>query len=786
VPYTFKHGDRPLEGITVQRAIGRGGFGEVYYAVTDSGKQLALKYLRESPEIELRGIGHVMNLKSPHLITIYDVRFNAAGEPFVLMEYVAGPSLRELLLAEPQGFSPPKAAFFLDGIVRGLSYLHERGIVHRDLKPANIFYDDGYVKIGDYGLTKHISVSRHSGQTVSVGTVHYMAPEIGSGSYTKAIDIYALGVILYEMLTGRVPFSGASMGEILMRHLADRPDLTGIPEPFAGVIAKALAKDPADRFADVSQMADAIRRDPAVGARIDAFDPTTLTCVPRRPEAPDEPTAFPPRPSGPGIDARVPPTVTDRFAQVAGRAEKKARKIACKLERKAAKLAERYAEYRPSRPAVATIPRAHRRMQFFVLMLLMLGIALALSFIGPQPSQADRLAALALALMGATAGPLLSYFYLLNRLPWRGGLWERLVYVAVTAAFLLPAYAVAADAADETRAAAREQVETLRPMATPQPKSRTTVREQAEEVAARGRGRSVRAYAVGRRQADRFAYVLVAPLAALAICNWTRRIEIGRTGQLSGGQVFWPAIVGLIAASIVDVDAEEYGYHWVAAGFCAAQALLVPAGAALWACAAAQTTPSRPTAPASAPIQAKVAAPTAALQPQARETVVPPVVIETGTSVFGWTLGTGLAVLARLLLTAGLILGLGREPLRRWLTAAGPADANGLGLLNQVLEPNVVLAALLAGSLVTVLSRAGSGWLHVLRGVAGCSALLAAVTAAMGPSGEQLWTLVLGPQPGGAEADLSSTVVYVVFPLVVGFVLLAWPPRYRKPGPVVV
>jgi len=133
VAYTFKHGDRPLEGITVQRAVGRGGFGEVYYAVADSGKQIALKYLRENPEVELRGIAHVMNLKSPHLITIYDVKQNAANEPFVIMEYVSGPSLREMMLAEPGGMPVQKVAFLLAGICKGLSYLHERGIVHRDL-----------------------------------------------------------------------------------------------------------------------------------------------------------------------------------------------------------------------------------------------------------------------------------------------------------------------------------------------------------------------------------------------------------------------------------------------------------------------------------------------------------------------------------------------------------------------------------------------------------------------------------------------------------------------------
>jgi len=768
VPYTFKHGDRPLENITIQRAVGRGGFGEVYYAVTDSGKQLALKYLRESPEIELRGIGHVMNLKSPHLITIYDVRFNAAGEPFVLMEYVSGPSLRELLLAEPQGFSPPKAAFFLDGIVRGLSYLHERGIVHRDLKPANIFYDDSYVKIGDYGLTKHISVSRHSGQTVSVGTVHYMAPEIGSGSYTKAIDIYALGVILYEMLTGRVPFSGASMGEILMRHLADRPDLSGIPEPFAGVIAKALAKDPAQRFADVSEMADAIRRDAGIAATIDAFDPTTLTYVPRRLEASDEPTASPGRPSRQVLDVRVPLTAHDRFEQLAAKAEEKVQKIARKLERKAAKLAERYGESKTTPPAALSGPPTRRRMQVLVFLLLIVGIALALSFIGPQSSQADRAVVLALGLLGATVGPLLSYFYLLRRLPWRGGLWERLLYVAVTAALLMPAYGIASDIRSADEAAVRQRVEELR---------------------GRGTARSTRVYRSQRRQADRFAYVLVAPLATLAICNWTRRIEIGRTGHLSGGQVFWPAIVGLVAASIV--DAEQYRYHWVAAGFCGAMALLIPAGATLRGTAPARTEPATHPQPAPtsavSPSDIQTGAPAlpAALQPEAPRVAVPPIVIETDSSVFGWTLSTGLAVLGRLLLAVGLVVGLGREPLRQWLTAGALGDVSGSAVLKEMIDANIAVAALIAGGLVIVLSRARSGWLHVLRGLAGCLALLQAVIAALGPSGEKLATLMFSPEPTGAESELWPAMAHVAVPLIAGLVLLAWPAR-QKPGPVVV
>ena len=170
--FTFKHGDKPLDGYVIQRGVGRGGFGEVYYALSEGGKEVALKYLRDNPQIELRGVSHCMNLKSPYLVTIYDVRQNADGDNFIVMEYVNGPSLRDLLIAEPNGLGLQKAAFFISEIGKGLGYLHDRGIIHRDMKPGNIFYEDGYVKIGDYGLSKFISLSRHSGQTASVGTVH--------------------------------------------------------------------------------------------------------------------------------------------------------------------------------------------------------------------------------------------------------------------------------------------------------------------------------------------------------------------------------------------------------------------------------------------------------------------------------------------------------------------------------------------------------------------------------------------------------------------------------------
>ena len=274
--YTFKHGDRPLDEYTIQRAVGRGGFGEVYYAMSDGGREVALKYLRENPQVELRGVGHCINLKSPHLVSIFDVKKNGEGEYFIIMEYCSGPSLRDLLIAEPNGFGVEKAAFFAREIGKGLAYLHERGIVHRDLKPANIFYDDGYVKIGDYGLSKFIAVSRHSAQTASVGTVHYMAPEIGSGNYSRGVDIYALGVILYEMLCGKVPFEGSSMAEVLMKHLTSQPELDNLPQPFARVIRKALEKDPKDRYQTVEDMVGDMLAGEEIQKSLAGFSPRSL------------------------------------------------------------------------------------------------------------------------------------------------------------------------------------------------------------------------------------------------------------------------------------------------------------------------------------------------------------------------------------------------------------------------------------------------------------------------------------------------------------------------------
>jgi hypothetical protein len=268
--FTYASGAQPVQGYTVRRGLGRGGFGEVYLAVSDGGKEVALKLVQHNLDVELRGVGQCLNLKHPHLVGVYDILKTEDDETWIVMEYMAGESLDRVLARHPQGMPEPQALGWLHGICSGVRYLHEHGIVHRDLKPGNLFIENGVVKIGDYGLSKFLSASRRSGQTVSIGSVHYMAPEMSHGRYGKEVDQYALGVILCEMLTGRVPFDGESQGEILMKHLTADPDLGRLTEPSRSVVARLLDKDPRNRYPAVQDLLD----------ELPALDPGMLGAFP--------------------------------------------------------------------------------------------------------------------------------------------------------------------------------------------------------------------------------------------------------------------------------------------------------------------------------------------------------------------------------------------------------------------------------------------------------------------------------------------------------------------------
>jgi hypothetical protein len=290
--FSYSSGQRPLEGFTLKRGIGRGGFGEVYFAVSDGGKEAALKLVRGDTQIELRGVAQCLNLKHPNLVNLYDLRTDNQGDHWVIMEYVAGEPFNIVLGRHPGGLPRELAREWFLGLARAVAYLHDHGIVHRDLKPANIFLENGTVKVGDYGLSKSIGSSQRTAQTHSVGTVHYMAPEISTGNYGKQIDTYAAGIILYEMLTGRVPFDGESSGEILMKHLTTPPDLSKVPAEYIPILMKALAKNPAQRYASMTEMARAVEASGAASA-------------PREPSAPGA-RAQPRSPDGAAAPVRPP------------------------------------------------------------------------------------------------------------------------------------------------------------------------------------------------------------------------------------------------------------------------------------------------------------------------------------------------------------------------------------------------------------------------------------------------------------------------------------------------
>jgi hypothetical protein len=296
--FTYSSGQRPLEGFTLKRGIGRGGFGEVYFAVSDGGKEVALKLVRGDTQIELRGVAQCLNLKHPNLVNLYDLRSDGQGDHWVVMEYVAGEPLNVVLGRHPKGLPRELVREWFLGLARAVAYLHDHGIVHRDIKPGNVFLENGMVKVGDYGLSKSIGTSQRTAQTQSVGTVHYMAPEISTGNYGKPVDTYAAGIILYEMLTGRVPFDGESSGEILMKHLTAPPDLSKVSAEYVPILVKALAKNPAQRYASMTEMARAVEALGGEPSRVPAAapaSPPTGAAAPVRPPRAQEPilTALP-------------------------------------------------------------------------------------------------------------------------------------------------------------------------------------------------------------------------------------------------------------------------------------------------------------------------------------------------------------------------------------------------------------------------------------------------------------------------------------------------------------
>ena len=255
--YTYRWGQRPLDGFTIKRGVGQGGFGEVYYAMSDGGKEVALKLIRGQTDI--RGSLTCLNLKHPNLVHLYDMRRDPQGDCWLVMEYIQGETLDRMIKSFPNGVGEERAKRWFLELGRAVHYLHDHAVIHRDIKPLNLFVEQGILKLGDYGLSK-ASTSTQIAHTSNAGSILYMAPEISSGNYSKQIDIYACGVVLYEMLTGSVPFRGESWAEIAIRHQMDDPDLSIVPAAYRGTLRRALHKNTGLRYSSMQEMIDDVER----------------------------------------------------------------------------------------------------------------------------------------------------------------------------------------------------------------------------------------------------------------------------------------------------------------------------------------------------------------------------------------------------------------------------------------------------------------------------------------------------------------------------------------------
>jgi serine/threonine-protein kinase len=263
------------------REAGQGGMATVYLAEdTRHHRQVAIKVLR--PEIAmalgadrfLREIEIAANLRHPHILPLYDSG-SAAGSLFYVMPFVEGESLRTRLQRERE-LPIDDALRIAREVADALSYAHARGIVHRDIKPENILIESGHAVIADFGIAKAVAAAGEAtaltATGMSVGTPAYMSPEqaAGGGDVDGRSDLYSLACVFYEMLAGQPPFSGPTVEAVVRQHLTvPAPPVTqfrpAVPAAVSDALARALAKNPADRFNPVGQFAAALGEPGATG-----------------------------------------------------------------------------------------------------------------------------------------------------------------------------------------------------------------------------------------------------------------------------------------------------------------------------------------------------------------------------------------------------------------------------------------------------------------------------------------------------------------------------------------
>lgn len=257
----------------VQGELGRGGMATVYLALDSKHeRRVALKVFRTDlaaavgPERFLREIRITASLNHPHILPLLDSG-DAGGVLYYVMPYVAGGSLRRLLAGE-EGIPLEAALRILREVASALDYAHGRGVVHRDIKPENILFNEGLAVVGDFGIARAVSAAPREHMTrtgVAVGTLGYMSPEqaLGTGELDARTDVFSLGCVAYEMLTGGTPASWLVPEDVRLGRLSDVPvehrtRLDGLPGRVEQVLARALALRPGDRFSSAGEMAESL------------------------------------------------------------------------------------------------------------------------------------------------------------------------------------------------------------------------------------------------------------------------------------------------------------------------------------------------------------------------------------------------------------------------------------------------------------------------------------------------------------------------------------------------
>src|SRR4026209_2270566 len=257
--------------------LGEGGMATLWRAMDEQlDREVAVKHLRaqfgHDPGFaarfkqEARSAG---SLSHPNIVSVYDYGTDAeTGGQFIVMQLVDGEDLAAIL--EMHGtLETDDAVRIAIGVASALEAAHRRGIVHRDVKPGNILIDQD-VKVTDFGIARAVSEASMTVTGTTLGSVHYFSPEQARGDeVTGQSDVYALGIVLYEMLTGRRPFQGDSAAGVALKRLSEDPappTVHGpVPPGLSAIVMRALERDPANRYPDAGAFAEALRvwqRDP--------------------------------------------------------------------------------------------------------------------------------------------------------------------------------------------------------------------------------------------------------------------------------------------------------------------------------------------------------------------------------------------------------------------------------------------------------------------------------------------------------------------------------------------